>query len=162
MSRVFVALIVWCIGRLLAMLALNQWGITVDPMLYFASAFLFSFGCILIFGAGLSSFSPILKTRVVLGLALLTCVLELSIPMNNGFWNEVSLNARVLSAVVIGLWIGRRVEHASFIWPLVLVGLALDVTSLMFLGSFTHSVIQSATQVPQLNHPLLVYTPAQA
>lgn len=162
MIRVFVALTVWFSGRLLATLALNDWGMTVDPILYFSSAFCFTFGCVLHFGDGLSSSVRSANTPLLLSLVVLTCVLELFIPIHSGLWSEVSLNVRVLCAVAIGMWIGRRVESASYIWPLVLVGLALDITSLIFSGSFTHSVVQSVTEVPELPHPLLIYTPGQA
>jgi hypothetical protein len=161
MTRVLVALTSWFAGRLLAALAFNVWDVSVDPILYFSFSFLFSYVCILHFGAGLTGLTRFTQTHFVLGLALFTCLLELTIPTNNGWWSELGLNVRVLCAVVVGLWIGRRVERASYIWPLVLVGLTLDVVSLAFSSSFTHSVVQSVTEVPERLHPLLVYTPAQ-
>lgn len=162
MSRVQAALIVWFLWRILAALALNVWGITFDPTVYFLVSFLLSFGCLLHFGDGLSGFVPFGRGRWLACSVLGACILGLTNQANGAWWTEVSLNVRLVFAVAAGLWIGRRVENVSYVWPLVTVGLTMDLASLSMSGSFTHSVVQSLTLEPETPHPLLVYTPGGA
>ena len=95
----------------------------------------------------------------VLLVSLAGCISFLSL---EGISHEVAQTLRLLGVGAFGLWFGRRVSSATFIWPLVLVASAMDIGSILVTSSFTNTVVKSVSTNPNLIHPLMVYTPPGA
>lgn len=161
-KTVSASLILWVFWRLSAALMLNVWHIDLDPKLYFICAFLLTFGCLLHVGLGWSSMLANRSRTLILSAVVMVGISFAPIQSHGAWWSEISLLLRIVSALFIGLWVGQRIERASYFWPLVMVGFTMDVTSILLSGSFTQSVVESVTQMPTLVHPLLIYTPTGA
>ena len=159
MKPVCASLILWFLWRISAAVMLNVWHMDLDPKAYFIITFVLTFACLL---HGGSAWSRLTRPGgistgwlVFVGISAVTSTIEL-----DGFaWSEFTLGTRIISVMCIGLWIGGQVKSASYIWPLVMVGLTMDLMSIAFSDSFTQSVIQSVTMTPTIGHPLLIYTP---
>ncbi|MGB0648561.1 MAG: hypothetical protein ACPGQS_15355 [Bradymonadia bacterium] len=130
--------------------------------LYFLANFLLSFALILEIGilrVGVGKIDRPSNRVMVSMLSLAGGTVLLSW---DGVGHEVAQMLRLLGAGAFGLWFGRRVVSATFIWPLVAVASAMDVGSILVTDSFTNAVVESVSADPNLIHPLMVYTPPGA
>lgn len=159
MKPVCVSLILWFLWRTSAAVLLNLWHIDCDPKSYFMIAFGLTFACVLHGGTAWSALTRSVGNSIGMLVCVVICVLSSTIAIDGFAWSECTLALRIISAMWLGLWIGTKVIRASYIWPLVMVGLTMDLMSLAFSGSFTQSVVQTVTLTPTIEHPLLIYTP---
>ena len=84
-------------------------------------------------------------------------VVPIFISTTSEVWFELGQVGRLMSALLIGFLIGRRIEYARYFWPLILVATVTDLGSVMLTGGFSHELAQEVMSEPAVVHPLLVY-----